>query len=351
MGEALLNKLRADVRYDTVDKLEPLSNEERTQPLISELLRGAKVHNEEGVKYVYGLLQLSLQDIVGRDDEDGLRRLAASASEIFPQLPEYKEVKEEQYGFAGDREIVKKKKPTLVELKKELLKSIANRWARTKDEDEATRLGHLLVQAAKSSFHAVLVTEALHVATERVHHKERALRLMGRMALETTENEPTRKLLTGVMRTLGRHEIEKLVPLLVQLPFDDLNGRYGALPPDALLDAITDMAEGYRLMHLAMEGLRGTLQAGNRLGSEVKIFAPTYRPQGRMKLDIGVTSWSDHDKENKFHEMAQKVHDQIKEWLEARKAAKNDDVDFISLRVFWPVQRGEPKLVRTFDIR
>lgn len=353
MSDTFLQKLKKDNDHALLDAYAGHAPAERLGRILQSCRTAAAAHDDAGALRLYELALLAVDD-AHEGEEKRKERRALTAIDLYGDLPEFRKSREcvdrETYEMADVRN------QTLVGLKARLLTDVAQRWSTTKERQEAASLARFLVAVAKKRDHheRLRLTEALRDATKSVWNKERTIALMTSFLAETDvegEQNPYRTLLVGVMRSFDRKEALSLATILIHLPlyrcgWDELGG-------EAVMVALERDAEAYRGMHDAMRELKAALKLPT---GRIQSFAPTYWSQPPLvELAIGASkSFSSRgEEENDFHQLAHDLRDQVQAWRTAwlkREGETPPPALRIKLKIFQPVQYGEPRLVRSFTV-
>lgn len=366
MNEKLLKKLEDEKQWDALGLFERHAVVDRPALLEETCLRAAKKHDDAGALRLLELLLLAVDDVHAemlrkldsepakmtertRQSEDAATAdKARRALELLRQSPAHRE------GRWHDRETYeegKTKEPTLLKYKQRLLEIMAQRWRETPHETEAHGLLGALIEAYKRndpSGAEDLLSNAFRATKEHYAQRVRAMRGVLRLIKETrcdAEKHPARTLWLGLARTFDIRDLEKLGAILQHLPLSSL-GTCWSRDTDAepMIQAVARDAETYRKMHEAMRELRGVLNLNK---GDFGDFAPVYPRPGLVELSIGAKCGfsARGQEENDFHDLAAGLRDQVKAWRESREKTLS-----VKLRIYRPVQHGEPKLVRLFEL-
>ncbi len=373
MNEKLLKKLEDAQQWDTLILFEHHTIAERPDLLAYMCERAAKKRDDEGAIRLFECLLLAIEDVRA----DTLRKEDPPREKMTERQRQCEEVtKVEQASYAvalwrltpehrvgrwHDRETYESgntKEPTLLAYKLRLIATIVGRWRETNSEEEAATLFARLEEILRRKDPGAedLLANAMRDAKEHHAHRQRTMRgilklLEGNGAIDPPGKSAAFTLWNAMMRTFETREVQALGAILQYLPLSSLGPSWSRdTDTGPMIQAVAEAAKISLKMHEAMRELRASLKLKRDVISE---FRPAYRREHRrVDLSIGIRpgfTTKEHA-ENDFHDIFTELRDQMRDWVASKKGEEND-VAVINLRVYWPVERGEPKFVRTIEIR
>ncbi len=359
MSDALLKKLTEDKRWAELGLFVRVPCEARPA-LVREMCGHAvRAEDEEGALRMLMLLTLAIEDVEGSKPHAAWVRASV---ELWRLTPSYKEVPcryDGEYRSSSRMETVRQ--PTLIKYKRVLIEDVIQRWRKTDSDTEAAFLLDVIVEMIKRQDPggAEIMAELLKQKSDREHaHRNRFLEGVLRLSAEQGyggARDMAQALWISLARTFDRQDLAVLAGVLKWLPLSNLWGsRIDDVAPTPMLEAVARDAEAYRKLHDAMRDLRAALKLSV---GQIHSFTPKYWSQPPLvELSIGASkSWSSSgEEENDFHQLAHELRDQVQAWSAARLKGPDEAAALnrprIKLKVFRPVQHGDPKLFREFTI-